>query len=185
MENKNIGFVYRSKWKRKVKQYNHMRALPEYFGPLIGDKNEVTIAELGAGPINTIGDIWPGVRIKLYCSDILAKDYEEFWEEKGVKLIRVIEYQDMEHLTYSDNIFDIVHCRNALDHTPDPYKAIKEMQRVCKPGGWIYMEHAPSQKKLFGGHHYHNYEELDIPDYFITCRDGDNYVTIWRKPISQ
>jgi hypothetical protein len=50
-------------------------------------------------------------------------------------------------------MFDIVHCVNALDHTNNPQKAIEEMKRICKPGGWIYLRHAPNQKDKYGGIH--------------------------------
>ena len=53
----------------------------------------------------------------------------------------------MEKLTYKDEMFDIVHCANALDHCVDPFKALKEMYRVCKPGGWIYLRHAINSGK--------------------------------------
>ena len=58
-----------------------------------------------------------------------------------------MEKQDMENLTYEDEMFDIVHCANALDHCVDPHKALKEMFRVCKVGGWIYLRHTPNEGK--------------------------------------
>jgi ubiquinone/menaquinone biosynthesis C-methylase UbiE len=155
---KNPGYkttvrFYRMRFWKKLARFNRESELPDYFGPMIGDKKEVNIAELGAGPICTIGNLWKDVKVNLYASDILKNEYDALWAEHNATPIIPIEYQDMENLTYSDNFFDIVHCVNALDHTLDAKKALKEMIRVCKPGGWIYLRHLPDQKKACRGMH--------------------------------
>ncbi len=179
--NKTLYF-YRHKFAAKEKQFNKPGQLPAYFEALIGDKEEVRIAELGAGAVNTIGDSWPLVDVEIVASDIFAKEYNEFWEYHGKEPLVPIEYQDMENLTYDDESFDIVHCRNAIDHTPDLYKAISEMKRICKKGGWIYLAHAPGQKTRYGGMHYHNFEEVDLPE-FDKSIDEELIVLTWQKPI--
>ncbi|SNX87141.1 related to menaquinone biosynthesis methyltransferase ubiE [Melanopsichium pennsylvanicum] len=40
-------------------------------------------------------------------------------------------------LPYLDDTFDVVYCHQMLLHLPDPVSALKEMRRVCKPGGLI------------------------------------------------
>lgn len=42
-----------------------------------------------------------------------------------------------EHLEFADNSFDLASISMALHHLPDIQKALIEMQRVVKPGGWI------------------------------------------------
>ncbi|TXK49868.1 methyltransferase domain-containing protein [Pontibacter qinzhouensis] len=37
---------------------------------------------------------------------------------------------------YKDNTFDIFVCSHVLEHVPDDKKAMKELYRVLKPGGW-------------------------------------------------
>lgn len=70
-----------------------------------------------------------------------------------------VEYQDMENMTYEDESFDIVHCMNALDHTKNAMAAIDEMIRVCKEGGFVYIDCALIQKTTSGGHHYWDMDE--------------------------
>ncbi len=41
---------------------------------------------------------------------------------------------DVEHLPYDDNAFDYVYCSHVLEHTLDPLKALRELQRVGKRG---------------------------------------------------
>ncbi|WP_404452535.1 methyltransferase domain-containing protein [Virgibacillus necropolis] len=42
---------------------------------------------------------------------------------------------DAEELPFDDHSFDIVTCRIAAHHFPNPEKFIKEVQRILKPGG--------------------------------------------------
>jgi ubiquinone/menaquinone biosynthesis C-methylase UbiE len=39
--------------------------------------------------------------------------------------------------TFQDNEFDYVYASHVLEHLDDPVTAIKNWQRICKPGGWI------------------------------------------------
>lgn len=176
-----ISELYLRKFPRKVEQYNKDSQLPEYFRELIGDKESVLIAELGAGPVNTIGNQWPGVKVEVIASDVLADEYDELWDKiKEVPLVPVV-FKDMEYLDYPNDTFDIVHCRNAVDHTKNAYIAIEEMKRVCKPGGWVYLIHAPGQKKRYRGHHYHNFEELELADFQRTIDDEGLIICKWKK----
>ncbi|HEY3288586.1 MAG TPA: methyltransferase domain-containing protein [Anaerolineae bacterium] len=47
------------------------------------------------------------------------------------------EYADAETLPYPDGRFDLVTCRIAAHHFSDPSQAVREMARVCKPGGVV------------------------------------------------
>lgn len=40
-------------------------------------------------------------------------------------------------LPYADDTFDVVYCHQVLLHLPEAVKALKEMRRVCKPGGIV------------------------------------------------
>ena len=42
-----------------------------------------------------------------------------------------------EHIKFGNNFFKLVVCRNALDHTKNPKKVIKEINRVLEPGGYF------------------------------------------------
>ncbi len=42
-------------------------------------------------------------------------------------------------LAFPDCVFDAVVCSNVLEHTPHPFDVIAEIQRVLKPGGWVYL----------------------------------------------
>jgi methyltransferase OMS1 len=45
----------------------------------------------------------------------------------------------VENMTIKDNVFDTVVDTFGLDYTLYPEKCLKEMKRVCKPGGKILL----------------------------------------------
>jgi ubiquinone/menaquinone biosynthesis C-methylase UbiE len=142
---------------KKAEEFNKEFPLHPYFLPLIGDKKEVSIADLGAGMFSTTGSFLKGVKINLYPSDELAEEYDESLKKFGIVPVIPVKKENMEKLSYPDNFFDIVHCTNALDHCENPDLAIKEMYRVCKKGGWIYLRHflnTGEMQKYRGMHHW-------------------------------
>ncbi|NJX14527.1 methyltransferase domain-containing protein [Tamlana crocina] len=43
---------------------------------------------------------------------------------------------DICNLPFDDNTFDVIFCNHVLEHIPDDTKAMQELYRVMKPGGW-------------------------------------------------
>jgi len=43
---------------------------------------------------------------------------------------------DICNLPFKDNSYDIILCNHVLEHIPDDTKAMQELYRVLKPGGW-------------------------------------------------
>jgi SAM-dependent methyltransferase len=122
--------------------------MPPYIEKLLDGISVAKIADIGSGPITTLGtDGGTDEQIKnirIYPSDYLADEYNKMMDEIRKKAYWPVEKQNMVKLTYPDNKFDIVHCRNALDHCTRPIAALKEMIRVCAPGGKIVLLHYPS-----------------------------------------
>ena len=52
------------------------------------------------------------------------------------------ESGDVYSLEYPDDSFDLVHAHQLLQHLSDPVAALREMRRVCKPGGVIAVRDA-------------------------------------------
>jgi SAM-dependent methyltransferase len=44
---------------------------------------------------------------------------------------------DVHSLEFPDDTFDVVHAHQVLQHVTDPVRALREMRRVCKPGGIV------------------------------------------------
>ena len=43
---------------------------------------------------------------------------------------------DITQLPFDDNTFDVIFCNHVLEHIPDDTKAMQELYRVLKKGGW-------------------------------------------------
>ncbi|MGA8109353.1 MAG: methyltransferase domain-containing protein [Acidobacteriaceae bacterium] len=64
--------------------------------------------------------------------------------ERGVANVSW-DHGDVTALPYADAAFDIVTCRFAFHHFPEPLPVLREMKRVCRPGGRIVIaDSAPS-----------------------------------------
>ncbi|GAB3799564.1 class I SAM-dependent methyltransferase [Micromonospora zhanjiangensis] len=44
---------------------------------------------------------------------------------------------DVHALRFADDSFDVVHAHQVLQHVADPVRALREMRRVCRPGGIV------------------------------------------------
>jgi len=182
---------YRQRMHLLAHVFNRHFPLQYYFFTML-DRHvlKIRIADLGSGPICTVGNLWDHRKITIIPSDVLQPHYQEMIDDMGIQLLIPTEYQDMEALTYPDNSFDIVHCVNAMDHTRDAKKAISEAVRICRPDGYIYLRHAVAQKRRWGGHHYWNFnpdgsinsadERFYLEDFHNSC-DGNFVVSVMRK----
>lgn len=156
----------------KIREYNHLQPLKEHLVALIGDKKKVKIADIGSGPFSITGQLVPGVEVELHLSD--QTDYKYLWDRyvSIASPLFPIEVQNMEAMTYEDDTFDIVHCCNALDHTANARPAILEMKRICKPGGWVYIDCNLIQMSTSG--HRHRWDALENGD-FVSKNDSFNF----------
>ncbi|MGI5479829.1 methyltransferase domain-containing protein [Streptomyces lavendofoliae] len=56
--------------------------------------------------------------------------------ERGLDNVR-FAVADVHALDFPDDSFDIVHAHQVLQHVGDPVRALREMRRVCRPGGVV------------------------------------------------
>ena len=47
---------------------------------------------------------------------------------------------DIHEIPFEDNTFDIIFCNHVLEHVDDDLKAMSEMRRVLKSGGWAILQ---------------------------------------------
>ena len=47
---------------------------------------------------------------------------------------------DITNILYEDNSFDVILCSHVLEHVIDDQKAMRELFRVLKPGGWAILQ---------------------------------------------
>jgi SAM-dependent methyltransferase len=47
---------------------------------------------------------------------------------------------NIEHIPLADEAFDVVICNHVLEHVPDDSRAMREILRVLRPGGWAILQ---------------------------------------------
>ncbi|TSA24510.1 MAG: SAM-dependent methyltransferase, partial [Bacteroidetes bacterium] len=70
-----------------------------------------------------------------------VKYYEGYYYDRKVNLM------DLTSLPFEINSFDVVLCNHVLEHVEDDLKAMGEIYRVLKPGGWAILQ-VPIAEKL-------------------------------------
>jgi SAM-dependent methyltransferase len=103
----------------------------------------VRILEVGAGPIASIGTRHPRRRVEITATDVLAEKYNRILRRRGIAPKVPTIYADAERLSsqFGTDAFDLVYAANCIDHTDQALRAIQEMVRVVRPGGYIVMDH--------------------------------------------
>lgn len=79
-------------------------------------------------------------------------------------------------LPFRDNEFDLVCAFDVIEHVADDRLAIKEMARVCKPGGSV-MVTVPALMSLWSGHddinhHFRRYTKAELLNAFEVASNG-------------
>jgi len=75
---------------------------------------------------------------------------------------------DIHNLSFSDNSLESIVCLAVLEHVEDPIKAAKEMFRVLKPGGYLYV-YVPFL-------YYYHAEKGYYGDYWRFTKDSLKYI---------
>ena len=118
------------------------------------------ILDVGAGPVTSIGTAPPtGMTIDIVATDPLADAYGRIFDALG--LVRPVPtiFAPAEELScfLPAESFDIVHCRNALDHSFDPLRGLIEMLRVLRMGGVALLYHNANEAESEGYSGFHQY----------------------------
>lgn len=130
------------------------------FGPTLHPGRLTAIQRMGIQPGDRILEVGvgTGINLSLYPKDctVTGIDYSEQMLEKareridrkGIKNARLLQ-MDAADLKFADNSFDIVYAPYVISVVPDPVKAAREMERVCRPGGrFIILNHFLSPNPL-------------------------------------
>jgi len=130
------------------------------FGPTLHPGRLVALEGMGIKPDDRILEvgIGTGINAPLYprnchvtgidvSASMLEKARERI-ERKGVRNVQLFE-MDAANLVFPDNSFDIVYAPYVISVVPDPVQVVREMRRVCRPGGkFIVLNHFRSPNRL-------------------------------------
>lgn len=106
------------------------------------------ILEVGVGTGKNFEYYPPGARVTAI--DFSPAMLKQATQKKAQKAVKVdLDLMDIQSLAFADNSFDTVIASFVFCSVPQPLKGLKELHRVCKPGGQVLLlEHVISTKPL-------------------------------------
>ncbi|HTN68889.1 MAG TPA: class I SAM-dependent methyltransferase [Dysgonamonadaceae bacterium] len=125
------------------------KTLSKWRKKLLKDASGKTL-EIGIGTGKSMSDYPPGVSLTgVDTSENMLKYARK--RANGYDHIEKLLIMNAEDLIFDDNTFDTVVSSCVFCSVHNPVKAFKEIKRVCKSGGNIFLlEHVRSQKKVVG-----------------------------------
>ncbi|MCM3668961.1 class I SAM-dependent methyltransferase [Mesobacillus maritimus] len=144
------------------KRYNRISGVYELMDRMIKEEWRKNLLSQATGKVLEVG-IGTGANLPYYREDLVSLTGIDFsrgmLKHANAKTaqgsfsfpIDLIE-GDIQELPFQDGMFDSIVSTCVFCSVPDPVKGLKELKRVCKPTGSIFMlEHMRSENKLVGG----------------------------------
>lgn len=153
--NKNLNEVIK-------KRYNRISGIYELMDRMIKEEWRKNLLSQATGKVLEVG-IGTGANLPYYREDLVSLTGIDF--SRGMLShaiakstqgsfsfpIDLIE-GDIQELPFPDEMFDSIVSTCVFCSVPDPVKGLKELRRVCKPTGSIFMlEHMRSENNLVSG----------------------------------
>ena len=145
---------------------------------------EETLKKIPSG--NSILDAGAGeLKFKKYCGHLeyVSQDFGQYsgegdgkgfqkeqWDTSKVDIV-----SDIVNIPVEDASFDAIMCNEVLEHVPDPNGAMKEMDRILKPGGYLIITTPFNSLTHFAPYHF----STGFSRYYYEKHLGDlNYETL-------
>lgn len=104
-----------------------------------------SLLDVGCGPGTLTADlaqrVAPGRVVGLDASPDVLAEARRVLDGRGLVDVEVVS-GDVYGLDHDDGSFDVVHAHQVLQHLGDPVGALREMRRVCRPGGVVAVRDA-------------------------------------------
>ncbi|GAA3303534.1 methyltransferase domain-containing protein [Dactylosporangium vinaceum] len=105
-----------------------------YLLPVLTDA--MVVLDVGAGPATITRDLAARVA-NVVALEVNAEAVAVAREGLAGVPNAAVALGDVHALPFPDDTFCVVHAHQVLQHVADPVLALREMRRVCKPGGYV------------------------------------------------
>jgi SAM-dependent methyltransferase len=165
------GIEWRTDWKDLISN-DRKFVLEKYL-----NSETTRFLDAGSGPFSSCGLKTSKTRLDFYACDPLAYIYKALKIKNGISTGITPEFAMVERLVekYGTNNFDIVHMRNALDHSFNPLIGIIQMLSVCKIGGKVILQHAKNEAENANYSGFHQWNICIEISEFVVWRPGIKY----------
>lgn len=140
------------------KRYNRTSRFYDCMDFMIKDATRQQVLSLARGRVLEVG-VGTGKNLPFYPADceVTGIDFSPGMLEKArgraesLNLEVTLQEMDAQQMTFPDATFDTVVATCVFCSVPDPVQGLKEIKRVCKPGGQIILlEHVRSENPVLG-----------------------------------
>lgn len=103
-------------------------------------RSGMSVLDVGCGPGTITVDLAARVSpAQVTAVDLTPAALDVAREEAQARNVSNISFAiaDTQALEFADDTFDVVHAHQVLQHLADPVQALREMRRVCVPGGIV------------------------------------------------
>lgn len=149
------GYDSLSTWKRGNERAFELLAL--------NDLNVVPKNILEAG----CGDGMTAYALSCYGHNVTLLDQDD-WRESRAKKLNFKKVDLDKPLNFDDAAFDLVYSFNTFEHLPNPDATLSELMRVCKQGGYVFLEFGPLYASPWGLHAYRMFR-MPYPQYLFSA----------------
>ncbi|WP_329149137.1 methyltransferase domain-containing protein [Streptomyces niveus] len=103
-------------------------------------RSGLDVLDVGCGPGTITADlaalVAPGTVTAVDAAANVLERASDTVAGRGLDNVR-FAVADVHALDFPDDSFDVVHAHQVLQHVGDPVQALREMRRVCRPGGVV------------------------------------------------
>ena len=112
----------------------------EHFDRFLDGWNGVKVLDVGCGG-GYACEYLAGRQAVVFGTDILEASLREARAHAAQEHLK-IDYRlcTTERLPFNDQEMDVVTCFDVLEHIPDKGRTLGEIDRVLKPGGWLFFD---------------------------------------------
>lgn len=133
--------VYTHGHHESVLRSHRWRTAANSAGYLIGElRPGMAVLDVGCGPGTITADlaalVAPGRVTAVDTGTGILEQAAALAAERGLENVE-FAVADVHALDFPDDSFDVVHAHQVLQHVGDPVQALREMRRVCRPGGVV------------------------------------------------
>ena len=133
------------------------------------DLDNPKVLDVGSGVVS----ILHGTVKDLDAADPLAEDYKQIFDYEAHRLIPPLAFAGEEVGAVFPESYDVVHMRNAIDHSVNPHAVFKNLIDATKPGGYVIIQGFENEAIFENYEGFHQWNITQEGTYILAARKNE------------